>query len=146
MKRNPYVYAPRVCVVCEGEYIPRGATQKYCMECRPLMRRKMFRDYKRKTRLTYTEAQFTGNDITETTDFLNVIRARIKDQRGDLVTVKKLVRHVLDKMKITSVSHHALKICYAATDKVIVDEFGGKPYGRSYYGGNTFRIRKERKT
>ena len=147
MSRDPYTYAPRLCSVCEGTFTPTGAVQKYCLTCKPLIYRRNWREAKRnnRTRGPHKEAEYIRNDITDNTDFLDIIRQRIREQRGDLVTVKKLVRYVLTTMKLTSVSNHAKKVCYAATDRIIVDEFKGEQYGRSYYGGNTFRIRKERK-
>ena len=154
---KPYDFKPRACKWCEKDYKPTGGRQFYCVDCRGVAARaqkmiwwkKNGRDYDREYKRThssspYIPAQYRTNDIIEKTDFLDMIRERVRAQKGDMLSVKKIVRYVLDKMSITSVSFGAKKSCYRATEDVIVDEFGGVLYGISDYGGIVFKLPKER--
>ena len=152
-----YNFKPRKCKWCEKEYKPTGGRQFYCVDCKVLARRarqmewwkKNGRDYDKEYKRThpsspYVPAQYRTNDIIEKTDFLDRIRTRVRAQKGDSITVKKIVRYVLEKMNIGTVSYGAKKSCYRATEDIIVDEFGGTLYGISDYGGIVFKLPKER--
>ena len=142
-----YNHAPRVCVVCEKTYTPTGPTQKYCLECKKIVRKGYWRAAKEKLRRgPYLEAQHISNTIIRETDFLNLVRERIRSQKGDTISVKKIVKYVVKNMGITSISTGALKVCYRATEGIIVDEFAGEIRGYSDYGGLVFQLPKERKT
>ena len=155
--RTLYKHEPRVCTWCDKEYTPTGSRQFYCVDCRePAYRtkraiwwkenyRERDKEYKRiHRRSPHTQAQYETNDIIEKTDFLNILRKRIRAQKGDMLSVKKIVRYVLKDMNIESVSFGAKKTCYRATENVITDEFGGVCWGISDYGGIVFKLPKER--
>lgn len=154
---KPYTFAPRVCVWCDSEYTPTGCTQKYCIDCKGVAwrtvkmewwkkyGREYDKNYKRDHRTgPYPEAQYLYNDITEKTAFLDNVRRTIRARRGDMMGTKKLVKHVLRDMELESVSAGAMKVCYRAVEKMIVDEFKGQYYCTSNAGGVTFRIPKKK--
>ena len=156
---KPYTHKPRTCTWCKGEYTPTGSRQFYCSDCRDVAYRatKMVwwrkngreydREYKQRHRTSpHFQAQYTTNDILEKTEFLNLIRVRIRAQKGDMISVKKIGRYVLESLNIGSVSSGAKKACYRAIENVIIDEFGGVLYGISDYGGIVFKLPRERKT
>ena len=144
---DPYVHAPRVCVVCEKTYTPTGPTQKYCLVCKKIVKKEYWRHSKEKLRAgPYLEAQHISSTIIRDTDFLTQIRERIRSQKGDTLSVKKIVKYVIKNMGIESISTGALKVCYRATESIIVDEFKGEIRGYSGYGGLVFQLPKERKT
>ena len=159
--RTPYKHEPRLCTWCDEEYTPTGSRQYYCVGCKESAYRakklvwwrewwkkkgKQYdRNYKRiHRRSPHTQAEYTTNDIVEKTDFLDMIRKRIRAQKGDMLSVKKIVRYVLGDMGIESVSFGAKKTCYRATENLILDEFNGICYGISDYGGIVFKLPKER--
>jgi len=151
--RTPYNFEPRICKWCEKEYKPTGGRQFYCVDCKiaASRARKMIwwrengrgydRDYKRMYNTSpYHPAQYRNNDIIENTDFLDRIRKVIRAQKGDMLSVKKIVRFVLKNMSLFSASFGAKKSCYRATEDIITDEFGGVCWGISDYGGIVFKM------
>ena len=156
---KPYTFGPSVCMWCEKEYTPTSGRQLYCQACKgPAYRAKAMtwwkangreydREYKRNRRVSpHQQAKYTMNEIIEKTAFLKNMRARVKAQRGDMVSIKKIVRFVLKEMGIESVSYGAKKNCYRATEDLIINEFGGVCYGISDYGGIVFKMSKEKMT
>jgi len=50
-------YKPKICVVCGKEFIPTGAHQKYCYECKIIVRKEEWRQYAKSHRLKHPEIE-----------------------------------------------------------------------------------------
>ena len=156
---KPYRHKPRLCVWCDDTYMPTSGAQKYCKECKQVAWnhrklewwKKHGRQWDRQYKILHRsgphqEAIYTHNDITTNTDFLDRMRDRIRKQKGDMFTVKKAVRYILNEMGVyKDTSVHARKVCYIATEIIVTEEFNGEFYSKSFYGGTTFKLpRRER--
>lgn len=169
MPSGRYNIPVRFCERCEEEYKPNSAMQKRCPPCGVLHRQEYQRKYNNMNRVRirawgrnyywehhderrayakrkWSESERFKSEIVNRTDFLNHVRDKIVNRRGDTLTVRAVARGVWKRLGIDLRGPNAeRKACYRVIEQMLKD-FGGEFEGFTNTAGPRYKFpRKERK-
>ena len=145
--RDQWIFKPKPCCVCGGEYIPTASNQKYFDGCKKGAYRKL---QKKREQKEYTMAWHRAKKkedyqpfeplIANSNSFKDLVHYKVMNRRGDTISVKSLTKVIFKRFGIELRPHDGEWVACYKQIRDIFKEHDGVEIGRSESTGSKFQF------